>query len=105
MNTHYSNFQNHGFRVFTNQTPQTTDAIGKLLIATSTAFVLFSGFFLTLFIMAISMILLPLAAIRLWWLKRKWQEQSGVAFTPGATGNIIDGEYKVVDTKQQRYCR
>ncbi len=48
------------------------------------------------------MILIPFAALRLWLLSRKLQEQSGVTQPSGATGDIIDAEYTVIDNEPDR---
>lgn len=110
MNTQYYDSKYTGFKPFKNRSTinnrqKATSLTSKWLMATSAAFVLFFGFFLASFFIAISMILIPFAAFRLWWFNRKIQKQMGAMHPPGATDDIIEAEYTVVTEEWQRKKR
>jgi len=102
MNILYSQFK--AFNETTEKTSQSMSISSKLLLVISTTFVLFTSFFIALFLMSISMVLLPFAGLRLWLFKRKLQKYgynnkrySDFANNSQPDNSIIDAEFTVVD--------
>ena len=60
--------------------------------------ILIGGFFMSLFLLALSAIMLPFAAVKIWLFQKKFNEQMQSAQTTKSNdGVIIEGEYIVTD--------
>lgn len=100
MNTYAFNFDNLKADIHKRQASPETSLSGKLALGVAIAFVLMSSFFISIFLILVSMVLIPLAALRLWWFKRKIQQRSVYPHASRPAGDIIDAEYIVVNPKQ-----
>ena len=58
-----------------HKTPLQGSFFNRALLAIIAIFVLFSGLLLSAVFLAFSMILAPLIGLRLWWLKRRYQNK------------------------------
>ncbi|WP_372882369.1 hypothetical protein [Psychromonas sp.] len=98
----YSQFKQ--FNETLNKTRQPMTTSRKFLLGISAAVVLFTSFFVALFFMAMSLVMLPFAAIRLWLFKKKIQENinsnnyySDTEFGKESDNSVIEAEFEVVD--------
>jgi membrane protein implicated in regulation of membrane protease activity len=100
------------FKTFNETSERTSQAMptgSKLLLFIGTAFVVLTSFFLALFLIAISLVLLPFAAFRLWLFKRKIQkydrsnsQYSDVLNTSERDNSIIEAEFTVIDSESNK---
>ncbi len=78
-----------------NQKPSFSNMV---LVSIVGSLVLFSGFMISLFLIAVSAIIFPFVAFKVWRLQRQYQEHMTSAQTAGTDkGVIIEAEYIVVD--------
>ncbi len=69
-----------------------------VLVSIVGSLILFSGFMISLFLLAVSAIIFPFVAFRIWRLQRQYQKNVMSAQTANADkGVVIEAEYIVVD--------
>ena len=102
MNILYSQFKT--FNETFERTTKPMSISRKLLLGISAVFVLFTSLFVALFLMAISLVMLPFVAIRLWLFKKRIQEHmnsnkyySDIENIKESDNGIIEAEFVVVD--------
>ena len=76
------------------KTSQSNFMLNIIVIITGSLF-LFAGFLMSLFFLTVTITLIPVIAVRVWWSRRFAQEKNSVHTC--STGNIIDAEYTEVD--------
>ena len=93
MHTQHANFNN--FKIFRetnmNRKPNLLNIIVMSIIA---GFILVSGFFMSMLLLAVSAVLLPIVAIKLWLIKRQFEANKA---TTQENDDIIEAEYVIVD--------
>ena len=86
-----------------HKTPLQGSFFNRALLAIIAIFVLFSGLLLSAFFLAFSMILAPVIGLRLWWLKRRYQNKvmsnhaECYSHPNPLKGAVIEAEYTVLD--------
>ena len=77
---------------------QKTSFSNVVLVSIVGSLILFSGFMISLFLMAVSAIILPFVAFKIWRLQRQYQKNVMSNQTADTDkGVIIEAEYIVVD--------
>ena len=82
---------------FHHRSVNTPSLGGRILLATGAIFVLFAGFFIGMFALLLSLALVPVIAVRLWWLQRKTGRVTRSEYDSRADDDVIIAEYKVID--------
>lgn len=103
MTTLYSQFKT--FNKASGRTSQSLPTSRKIALAIGIGFFIFASFFLASFFMIITLLVLPIAAFRLWLFKRKIQKYAGnnpqhsdFEHANQQDSSIIEAEYTVVDS-------
>lgn len=80
-----------------NRKPNFLSIIVMSIIA---GFILVSGFFMSMMLLAVSAVLLPIVAIKLWFLKRQFETNlKDNKTTTKENDDTIEAEYVIVDVK------
>ncbi len=66
----------------------------SIIIITGSLFI-FAGFIMSLLFLTVTIILIPVIAVKLWWQRLFTQHKNSVSTS--STGTIIDAEYTEVD--------
>lgn len=103
----YSQFKS--FNQSYSRISQSMSSRSMLLLVISTVFVVFTSFFVSLFIVMISLGLLPFTAFRLWLVKRKTQKysDSNMQYSDFINVNehgnrVIEAEYTVIKSDSDK---
>jgi len=91
MNTQYYNFSETAM----NRKP---NILSIIVMAIITGFVLVSGFFMSMMLLAVSAVLMPFVAIKLWLIKRQIDKNvEEIKTTTKENDDTLEAEYVIVD--------
>ena len=86
-----------------SDTPNKRPSFLNVIVATVVgSVIMFSGFIMSLFLLALSAIILPFAAFKIWLLQKKFKEQMNSTQyssrnVDSENGTVIEGEYIVTE--------
>ncbi len=72
--------------------------VGALTIAASIVL----GFFALVVVASLMLVFAAIIGIRVWWLKRKLQKARPPGAAAGRAQDVIEGEFRVVDSRQRQ---
>lgn len=83
-------------------TTQPTSLINVILATIVGSIILFSGFLLSLFLLILSAVLFPFAALKIWLLQKQFKEKGQpMQSSSNDESTIIEGEFIVTETSKE----